>query len=68
MALVVGGAFQSQECPLSREQEFKKLSFPQGLQGPPAHKVHLAPTENIQDETFIGIWEFHILLKGNRNK
>jgi hypothetical protein len=39
----------------------------QGKPGPgcwvpsPAHEVHLAPTEDIQDEALIGVRELHIL-------
>lgn len=32
----------------------------------PADKVHLTPTEDIQDETFVGIWELHVLKARHR--
>lgn len=27
----------------------------------PAYKVHLTPTEDVQDETLISVWKLHIL-------
>lgn len=30
----------------------------------PANKVHLTPTEDVQNEALIRIWELHILMEG----
>lgn len=30
----------------------------------PAHEVHLAPTEDVQDEALVGVGELHILQEG----
>lgn len=60
----MGGAREGEDCPLTWSPA-RSPRTPRAHRCPsPAYKVHLVPTEDVQDEALVGIGELHVLQGG----